>query len=363
MKSSDFSQLLIDKITTPNSSANYSDIEWEVLLRQARASGLTARLAFYRKHSANFNVPDVVGIHLDSAEKFWLSQTRIVKWELYCLSLIFDQLKIPLILLKGAAYVAKDLDAGFGRLFNDIDLIVPKERIDEVQQALKIHGWFPEHLEGYDKSYYERWMHEIPPLRHIKRGTVLDIHHNILPQTCKISPQAESLLVDAVKIPNTAYWTLSPGDMILHSASHLFWGGEFDNGLRDLSDIDLLIREFCIKENDFWEKLITRAEFLGLEMPLFYALRYTRKILKTPVPEEIASHFVSDSFSVAKIQLVDFLFMHALMPDHPSCDDRWTGLARWTLYIRSHWLRMPPHLLIPHLLRKAWMRVSGKDPH
>jgi glutaconate CoA-transferase subunit A len=32
------------------------------------------------------------------------------------------------------------------------------------------------------------------------------------------------------------------------------------------------------------------------------------------------------------------------------------GLARWLLYVRSHWLRMPPHLLVPHLVRKAWMR-------
>jgi len=46
----------------------------------------------------------------------------------------------------------------------------------------------------------------------------------------------------------------------------------------------------------------------------------------------------------------------ALRPDHPSCDTRWTGLARWLLYVRSHALRMPIHLVIPHLMRKAWMR-------
>ena len=52
----------------------------------------------------------------------------------------------------------------------------------------------------------------------------------------------------------------------------------------------------------------------------------------------------------------------ALQPDHPSCDSRWTGLARWLLYVRSHALRMPMRLLVPHLLRKSWMQRFPKKP-
>jgi len=33
-----------------------------------------------------------------------------------------------------------------------------------------------------------------------------------------------------------------------------------------------------------------------------------------------------------------------------------TGFARWLLYVRSHALRMPLYLAVPHLIRKAWMR-------
>jgi hypothetical protein len=32
------------------------------------------------------------------------------------------------------------------------------------------------------------------------------------------------------------------------------------------------------------------------------------------------------------------------------------GIARWCLYVRSHWLRMPPILLARHLTRKAFKR-------
>ena len=38
---------------------------------------------------------------------------------------------------------------------------------------------------------------------------------------------------------------------------------------------------------------------------------------------------------------------------HPSAADGLRGIARKALYIRAHWLRMPPHLLAYHLAHKA----------
>jgi hypothetical protein len=46
---------------------------------------------------------------------------------------------------------------------------------------------------------------------------------------------------------------------------------------------------------------------------------------------------------------MDRLAPRALMPQHPDRPDRWSGLARLLLYIRSHWIRMPPWLLAYHL--------------
>ena len=36
--------------------------------------------------------------------------------------------------------------------------------------------------------------------------------------------------------------------------------------------------------------------------------------------------------------------------------DALTAAARWLLYVRAHYLRMPLHLLLPHLLRKSFHR-------
>jgi hypothetical protein len=353
--------VLVRKLFFVKSNEPLSDFEWEILLRQARAAGVISRLAKFYKKFNYFNATACVVKHFDAADTYWDSQKQIVDWELHHLETVFNRLRLPLILLKGTAYMASNLIAGDGRVFSDVDILVAEERLQEVKNRLIWSGWFPEPLDSYDQQYYRRWMHELPPMRHAQRGTSLDVHHNILPKTCASHPDAKKLIERAVRIPDSNLWTLSREDMVIHSACHLFFGGEFENGLRDISDLDLLLREFATGDADFWRNLLVRADELGLEQPLFYALRYTAKILETPVPEEILRQSLLLSSGRIKEKLMDFLFLRAFMPGHPSCDDRWTGLARWLLYMRSHWLKMPWYLLLFHLGRKSFFRMIGKE--
>lgn len=153
-------------------------------------------------------------------------------------------------------------------------------------------------------------------------------------------------------------YTFSPVDMVLHSATHLFWDGEFNRGLRDLVDLDALLRHFAISTPGFWEAIVPRARELNLSLPLFYAVRYTVHFLDTPVPAEVIAATSADKPRFRRV--MDFVFERALMPDHASCDDAFTAFARWLLYVRSHYLRMPLRLLVPHLVRKWWMARNGE---
>ena len=267
-----------------------------------------------------------------------------------------------MIFLKGAAYHVTAEPAGRGRLFSDVDILVPEEKLLDVERALITAGWMTNTIDPYDQKYYRQWMHEIPPLRHLKRKTSIDVHHNILPKTSRFCPDAKKLLANIVKIPEKNIWALAPEDRVLHSATHLFHEGEFEQGFRDLSDLDLLPKEFSAQEN-FWEKLLQRADELLQQIPLFYALRYTHQILQTPVPLKVLEASAQQAPNRINTKLMDALFLRALMPDHESCNDRWTGLARWLLFVRSHWLKMPVYLMVPHLLRKSFRRVLGKEQH
>ena len=187
---------------------------------------------------------------------------------------------------------------------------------------------------------------------------LLDIHHTIVQPTARTSVEAEPLAAASQALTGDGRLRiLAPTDMVLHSAVHLFNEGEFDRGLRDLLDLNDLLRHFGAQEG-FWPALIQRAEEIGLTQPLFFTLHYLRLLLAVPLPPEAMEAARRWRPPPVRLRIFDALFLRALLPDHPSCDDIFTGFARWLLYVRAHYLRMPLHLLIPHLIRKAFYRPS-----
>jgi len=350
--------LILLTFRNPDTINDLSLADWDVLIRQARQGGLLPRLqAVLAERGLIAQVPEQARRHLDWARAIAERHTLAVKWEVAQISKALMQTGIPIVLLKGSAYVMAKLPTARGRIFSDIDIMVPKARLNEVEAALMLHGWATTHHDAYDQHYYRTWMHELPPMQHIKRLTAIDVHHAILPETTAIHPDPAKLLSAAVRLDDSAkLMTLAPLDMVLHSATHLFYDGELENGLRDLLDIDSLLKHFG-NTPSFWPELIERAKELELSRPLFYALRYAALLLHTHVPPEAALRLTGPQSPV--LALMDSLFTRALLPAHTSCSDRLTGTARHLLYIRANWLRMPPLLLARHLFHKAF--ISPKE--
>lgn len=328
---------------------------WDRMLRQAEAAGLLGRLGALARDKVGFSaLPANIAQHLQSALNLAEQQRRSVQWELHQLGRTLRNFPGPVVLLKGAAYVAGELPPAAGRLFSDIDLLVPKTLLHEAESRLMLSGWISSHHNAYDQRYYREWMHELPPMRHLYRGTVLDLHHGILPETARLLTRAETLLSHVTPLPAyPGFYVLAPTDQVLHSATHLFHEGEWEHGLRDLVDLDALLRGHMGLDG-FWQELLERAEALNLGRPLYYAIRYAQKLLATPVPEWVINNCPDQPGRIG-LHMMDSMFMAAFSTAHPACRSRLAGVAEFFLYVRSHWLRMPLHLLLPHLLRKAWI--------
>jgi hypothetical protein len=347
---------------SPEQCPDLTPLEWEAILGQARQARLLGRLAQHHvQHDWMNRVPIGPRHYLTGALRLIDRQHREVQWEVACIQRALKHVKTPVVMLKGAAYFVAHLPPRHGRLFSDIDILVPRERISEVEGALFRAGWISEEQDAYNDRYYRQWMHEIPPLRHVRRGTVIDVHHTIAPPTSRFKVDGEKLLEHKVAIDGMdGLYVLSPADMVLHSAVHLFQDGEFDHGLRDLLDLNDLLMHFG-KTPHFWGSLFARSEELGLHTPLFHALHHVGRLFGAPFPSDLAHKQESIRPGWPFENLMDALLVLALRPNHPSCDLRFSKLARWLLYVRSHYLRMPPHLVVPHLIRKAWMRQFPKD--
>ena len=348
--------LLVRTLRSPDAITLLSLSEWDSLVRQARAAGLLARLAHrFRQHGLSAAIPAEARWHFDAAETLASKQLASVRWELQQLGAALADFDSPLIVLKGAAYVAANLPAGEGRLFNDIDILVPRERLPQVESSLMLAGWHTTGLSEYDKRYYRRWMHEIPPMQHIQRATVINVHYAILPDTARFYPDFAKLRSRAVAMDGLPrVCVLAAEDRVLHSATQLFHDGELPHGLRDLTDLDLLLRDVAL-DRDFWPRLTARADELQLSRSLFYALRYLRHFLDTPVPDSMMTTLDSAAPNRATLALMDHVFTRALAPQHASCADAFTPVARLAAFVRAHWLRMPAHLLLPHLFHKAFI--------
>jgi len=335
----------------------WSPGQWESVLGQARQSGLLGRLGMlYRDRNWLDAVPASPRHHLESGVTLVERQQHEVQWEVHNLRKTLMGLGAPVVLLKGSAYLMASLPPARGRLFSDVDVMVPHAQLQAAEAALFGGGWVSDERDAYNQRYYRQWMHEIPPLRHVLRGSVIDLHHTIAPPTSRFKVDARRLFENLVPLSGCeGLYVLAPADMVLHSAVHLFQEGEFDRGLRDLLDLLDLIKHFE-QRDAFWPDLVERARDLGLQLPLSHALRHLKRLFEYMPPAAVMGDIEEMRPPALQRAMLDWALQKALKPVHPSCDSAGSGLARWLLYVRSHALRMPVHLLMPHLVRKAWMR-------
>ncbi|NJN14484.1 MAG: nucleotidyltransferase family protein [Planctomycetes bacterium] len=333
---------------------------WDLLLRQLRRTRLHPRLAV-QLHEAGLvdSLPPEVRPHIEAGCVMAEAQERSTRWEVDRIGAALRDVDAAVVLLKGAAYVMAALPLARGRLTSDVDFMVAKPRLDEVEAALLAHGWEAMKVDAYDQQYYRRWMHELPPLCHARRETVVDVHHTILPETARFRPDAGLLLASATPLDGASNLRLlCPEDLFLHAATHLFCDA-IENSLRDLVDLADLLAHFS-RDEAFGRRLVERARALDLVRPLFYALRYTERLLGQPPP---AGTEALPAPGPLNLRLMDRYVTAALLPEHPDEPTSAAGRARFALFVRSHWLRMPPLLLARHLATKAGRRLfPPRDP-
>lgn len=327
--------------------------QWDRLLPLLRRLGMLGR--FYPQLQALDlldRLPAPVVPHLEAAA--WIARQHVsrVRWEVNRIERVLGDVAGQRVLLKGAAYVMAGLRCANGRLTSDVDLLVPRRDLASVEQRLLSRNWVSMVDDGYDQQYYRRWSHELPPMRHMLRGTLIDVHHTIVPVSSRLAPDPELLLAAAVPLPDSGVKILAPADMVLHSAVHAFYDGDFRQVLRDLLDLHELISEFG-QRADFWPALPARASQLGLQRPLYYALRFCQHYFATPV--DPAAHEALARFAPPPPVrwAMDRLARGAVYAPSP------TTPANWLLYMRSHWLRMPPLRLTRHLLYKGYRRLQA----
>ena len=317
---------LVRALKDPRWVAGLDGEGWNGLIAAARAERLIGTLAWRIEDDT---MPDAVRPILADARGDAEREARQALWEADRAADALAGLEAPVVLLKGTAYAAAGLRAAEGRFIGDLDILVPREVMKEVEKRLQSAGWEWVKDDPYDDAYYRQWMHELPPMIHRERDRMIDVHHTILPLTARQTPDAGAMLEEAVPITDGLF-ILSPEDRVCHAVAHMLADGDLAGGLRNLWDIHCLLAEAEPA------RLAERAARHGLAAHV----RQARRLADALYGEGGARLGWWDRLIVGRL----------LARDGWGREQR--KLLRLAFYIRSHWLRMPPVMLARHLLTK-----------
>jgi hypothetical protein len=346
--------MLIQVISRPELLKKLTHKEWNCLISEARYSQLLSHIYYLcEEQNILMDIPVTVTEILtgDKTRNDYLHLQ--FNNEIGRIATLLHDKGYRIILLKGAAYLQAKLGAYKGRRFADIDLLVEKTHISDIEETFKNHRWFSASLSEYDEHYYRYWSHQIPPMKHPESGIEIDVHHHLGMPIGRIKFNSEDLFENAVPIPGSTFFRLSNEDIILHSALHLLINDETDGKLKDLVDILTLLREFD-SGMQFWKTLISRSSQLNLHIPLYYALTLIQDIFTYKIPQDYLKDLEQNISVGLRHKFVNYCFRLSLT--NLQGQNAKIKLVNHFLFWRAHWLRMPLSTLLVHLTRKSFIK-------
>lgn len=335
--------LLLKFFQCPATFVNEADKnDWTLFLQQAREQGLTAKF-YYELQLQKLleQVPLKVKRHGESGARYAQKQLNSLYFELSQLEGLFSQLDLPCILLKGAAYRALSLPMSFGRLFSDIDLLVPHSELGLVRDKLFFLGFHEGQLTEYDRHYYLKWSHQNPPLQHYRRGTTIDLHHHIFPTAAAKRINIAPLFTHAQPVAGSAFLIPPVAHLFIHAAVHLFYQEETHKLVKDIIDLNGLLLE--VERQQQLQLLVEQAGQMGVQSAVGNAC----SVLKVLFNNKAATNILTSSTTLSAQPLVCKLMLTMLTRRGVSA-----SLAQQLWYCRGYSLKMRWNILLYHVVAK-----------
>ena len=209
----------------------------------------------------------------------------------------FAERSVPTVLLKGAALCLDTYDDMALRPFGDLDILIPRERVNECRSVMEALGYklvkgiyFPIPDDQNDELGCE-WAY-------VQAESIVELHWNLVTRLSPFRIDVESLWEGTreVEAEGERALALSLENQLLHLCLHQYkhhW-----EHLRDLTDIALFIDRHGEAMN--WQKLVRDGHRQGVGRCVYYCLALAEKLLDAPVPQE-AMRIASGSSSPRRL--------------------------------------------------------------
>lgn len=325
---------------------NSTPADWTSLVSEARQHALLGSIYFLLQDVNLLElVPTAVLSHLTTGFHYAEKQKITLLKELLELESVFASVEFPCILVKGVGYRLAGLPFSRGRVFSDIDLLIPHDNFPQALSLLTDAGYLESGMSDYDRRYYIEWSHQHPPLTHFLRGANIDLHHHIFPVSSTSGLAIKPMFDNAIRLSGSSFSVPSTPFLFVHAAVHLFYQEETHKLVKDLCDLKQLY-EACMQTYNA-EQLVSAANDMHAEAAVFYALDTLRWLFKLNIDAEILNNLAKHSSTYRRWQM-QFLLKHLLNKTTISF------FAHIAWFIRGHLLKMGVGTLIYHSMAKFW---------
>lgn len=286
-----------------NEYENISPLTWSNVIELARQNAVLQAFDS-RIKELRIDIPGDLQSQLKNVFIWNVARNLLIGREISELIHCFHQNDIPVILLKGI-YLSEFVYANIGlRTMTDIDLLIPKEKVEKAIEVAQTNGFIPDrpYLPDADGILH----YHAPPMA--KEGLAIELHWSLTRSS--ILPGIDSTgLWNRAK---TFQWkgvdtqALGLEDLVLHLAVHAAYGHHFFHQLRSLYDLDLVVGKFT--KNLEWQQMISICREWQAEKGTYIAFRLASELLNTNIPENVLeelrpSDWTEQALDWAKIQL------------------------------------------------------------
>lgn len=258
-------------------------LNWEELLKLSQRHLVTA--LFYRNLEngglSRMMPPDIHARMRDSATRNLAGnmQKRIVLLQ------ALDRLEgeeIKTVVLKGSALVHTIYRDESLRTFTDIDLLIPRSRLEAAKSVMESLGYrlatgiYPV-ADELNEEHGCEWTYVN------EDGVIIEMHWDLLDRQSPFTIDPAELIERAVPflLEGRPVQALTVEDELVHLCIHQFkhhW-----QRLRDLSDIN----EITVQTEVDWDAVLKRSRQAGADKCLLYTLTLARNVMGAPVPRQI----------------------------------------------------------------------------
>ena len=279
---------------------------------------------------------------------------------------------VPVIVLKGAGLIASFGSAVDLRPMDDVDIMVPPDRLPQVIDMLLTLGWRPKEPLPCAAAAMAAltstagWPFVAPD------GTELDLHWRALNLDGRTGNDLGFWQrATPARLAEAAVLVLAPADQLLHVCVHaVYWAGF--SGLRWAADAALIIRESQGRLD--WATLCAEARRRGFATLMHDCLRFLARDLALPVPGWVLrdlrreAHFIERlemhvnrsnplTRSVSQRLAAKFIAFRRAEPALSDQPPRQAVVPFLHEVLEARSRAFVPGLLLYHLLRRpGWMR-------